>query len=295
MNEAALTTPTAETTTAADILDSKAPHADSAAPKVDDRISSKLSVLTSRERKAVDRERAASAKEQDILAREKKLQDFETLKQSNPLEALKLLGLSYQDLTQIALNDGAVTPDIHVKRVEEKFDSFLKSQEDAKRLEQEESKRQSAAREQEMTAKFQGEIKTYLKDNGSRYELIAFEQSEDLVYDVIDEHYMRTAPKDSEGNPTGPGEVMTIAQAADKVELHLEQKYTKARDLNKVKGLLAVRQEQKTDTKPQTVTRQPQKTLTNNLSASGSRQSSASITDEERVAKAIAFARGLRS
>lgn len=298
--------------TSADVLDSTqnaeasspiATTPEAGPPKTDERISSKLSVLTRRERAAVERERAATAKEQEITAREKRLQEFEALKKTNPLKALELLGLSYQDLTQVALNDGAVTPDIQVKNLEDKFDSFLKSQEDAKARETEESKRQAAEQEEKMTAEFKGKIGSYLKDNASRYELTSFHYGEDdamdMVYGVIDEHYARTAPKDADGNFTGPGAVMTIAEAADKVELHLEQKYReKATGLNKLKGFLAVRQETpaaKTDTKPQTQTRQTQKTLTNNLSAQSKQPQGRFLTDEERVQKAIAYARGLRS
>lgn len=298
MTQAAQSTPVQEATTAADVLDSAVTTpatTDPAQGKTEDRISPKLQAVLKRDRAVVDRERAAAAKEADISAREKKIQEFESLKTTNPLKALELLGLSYQDLTQIALNDGEVTPDVHVKRIEEKFDSYLKSQEDAQRQKEEESKRAAEQKEKEMTAKFQGEIKSYLKDNASRYELIAFEQSEDLVYDVIDEHYTRTQPKDADGNPTGPGEVMTIAQAADKVELHLEQKYAKARDLNKVKGLLApTRQEKPPVAQLKTESRQTPKTLTNNLSATPSRPRTAPISDEERVQRAIAYARGLR-
>ncbi len=272
-----------------------------------DKVSPKLQMLMKRERVAIEREKSAKAKEAEIEGkakafseREARLQEFESLKSTNPKKALELLGLSYQELTEIILNDGNVTPDIQVKRVEDKFNSYVKTQEEALRRQEEEAKSINERRQLETISKFKGEIGSYLKEHSDRYELIEFEQSQDLVYEVVDEHYDRTwkaaqAKAEEEGlDPDSVvGEVLTIAQAADKVEQHLEQKYDKARNLNKVKAFLGQRPEKPVDTK-QIQKSQPPRTLNNQLSATPSLPRKAPITDDERIARAIAYARGLR-
>jgi len=275
---AVLASPSKETT-AVEVLDASVPGASPSVAEAsktvqhpgEEKLSPKLQILIQRERAAVERERAAKASEtsasarlKEIEAREARLNEFESVKTKNPRKALELLGLSYQELTQAELADGAVPAEVQVKRVEEKLESFVKAQEDAKLQQSQEYQKQQEMNHARTIEKFKGEITSYLNDNGTRYELISFEQSEPLVYDVIDEHYNRTckaAIEQAAGlDPTDSleaaqraaadagidisdirGEVMTIAQAADKVELHLEQKYDKARDLNKVKALLAPR------------------------------------------------------
>lgn len=258
-----------------------------------------------RERAAVERERAASAKEATLAERLAKIDEFESIKKTNPRKALELLGLSYQDLTQVELNDGQITPDVKVRELEERFEKDLRTREEEKRQNESAQKQDQERRAAQAVDKFKGEIGSYLKDNATRYELIEFEQSQDLVFDVIDEHYNRTlkAAQDKalEEDPdadvsTARGEVLTIAQSADKVELHLEQKYQKAKDLKKVSALLQAKPSPKpapASDKPQN-TRQTPQTLNNNLSATPSQTRKAARTDEDRIAAAIAFARGLR-
>lgn len=282
--------------------------APSATPPASDKISPKLQLLINRERTAVERERAASAKEQAAQAREQaitnreaKIQQFESLKETNPLEALKLLGLDYQKLTQIQMADGKIPAELQVQKVNDRLNQLIQSQEDAKRFSQEASQKQTEQQLEQVVVTFKSEISDYLKENASRYELIAFEQNDDLVYDVIDEHYNRTlktaveaARKAGEDPSQVRGEVWTIAQGADKVEQALEQKYDKARNLNKVKALSAPRPMIPNVTKPQLPQRQSPKTLSNTLSATPAAPRKTARTDDERIAAAIAYARGLR-
>ena len=265
--------------------------------KPDEKFSSKFSLLAKRERTAVERERAAKLKEQELedkyrnfSQRESKLEEFERLKQTNPLKALELLGLSYEDLTKIQLEDGNIPADLKIKKVEDKFDNFVKTQEAALQRQEEEAKRLHEKREQEATHAFKGEISSYLKSNAERYELIAFENQEDLIYEVIDEYYTRTMDE-----ATGVGQVMTIAEAADKVEKSLEEKYNKARDLKKVQAFLKAQGAPPSPpTRMEQIAGQKSKTLTNNLSATPAQPRKSPVSDEERIARAIAYARGLR-
>lgn len=307
-------------TTAAEVLGSTGSQSTPAeapktsTPPADDKVAPKFQALIQREKTAVERERAARAREaaaearaKDIEAREAKVREFETLKQTHPLKALELLGLSYQELTQIALSDGNIPPELHAKRVEEKLDSYVKSQEDRDREASEREKLEEEKRNTSTITKFKGEIGSYLKQNSERYELMAFEnpddQGQDLVYEVIDLHYNQTLEaakaKALEEDPEADtseirGEVLTISQASDKVELKLEEKYQKSKTLKKVAAFLAPRQEKPSVDKPKLPPRQTPQTLTNQLSASPASQRKTPITDDERIAKAIAYARGLR-
>lgn len=264
--------------------------APASAPKGDEKLSSRIEMLIKREQQAQARERYATQKEQELEARLKRIEEFESAK-ANPKKALELLGLDYDELTKTMLNDGNVPPEVEIKKLrkeweEERHKQALKEQEAV------EAQRKSAqANEERAIAGFKEQINQYLSDNKDRYELISFEEQQDLVFAVIDEHFNRTIDPQ-----TGTGKVMSISEAADKVEKFLEEKYHKSRDLNKVKALWGnlpksvqreVEKREQAPTKPQT--------LSNQLSAQPSKPRKTPLTDEERVAKAIAYARGLRT
>ncbi len=262
--------------------------------KADDRVSSKLEILIKREAQALAREQAAKTKEKELEEKLKRIQDFEGVK-SNPKKALEMLGLNYDELTRSVLEDGQLPPDVEIRRLKEELDAFKNETKQSKETDEEkkelETKRLQEESEQRAVSGFKGEIKQYLSDNKTRYELIDFEGQQDLVYEVVDEHYNRTI------NPeTGVGKVMSIAEAADKVELHLEKKEIERKKLNKVQTLWGslpktVQERVIEQKKPN---RQPPKTLTNTLSATPSVPRKTPISDDERVQKAIAYAKGLR-
>lgn len=305
-----------QTTTAAEVLDhASTPSSSPQDPKTpatapDEKISGKLRLLIGREKSAVEKERVARVREAElesrlsaIAEREKRLEQFESLKKTNPLEALSLLGMTYDDLTAARLNDGQLPADVKIREIEQRLDQEARERQLFQEQRAKEAQEIAERQEREHTEKFKTEIRQYIKDNASRYELIEFEQVHDLPYEVIEEHYERTQALAAEkletegGDPSeAVGEVLTIAQAADKVEEHLEKKYQKSRELNKVQSLMKLRAE-KTETKPtQTPPSQKPKTLNNQMSATAVRPERANriLTDEERLAKAIAYARGLR-
>lgn len=306
---------------AAQILDQPAPAPaiqkdmggaikDEGTPPAHEKVSSKLEVLIKREQAALFRERLAKQKEAELEAKmqafqekEREIQEFQKAK-GNSKEALKHLGLTYDELTRAELADGQIPPEVQIKKIEEKFDAFKSQKEQEEKARQDEAERQARAQEQKAIDTFKVEINSYLTDNKDRYEFINFEGEQQLVFDVVDEHYNRTlylAQRDFQAGKISQdqviGKVMSIKEAADKVEEHLEKKYNKAKELNKTKALWgsvpkAPLQEA---LKPQTNKPQPSKTLTNQLSAKVQTPTvNRMITDEERVQKAIAYARGLR-
>lgn len=234
----------------------------------EDGISSKLSVLMERERQALNRERMAKAQEEKLKDQLKRIQEFESVK-TDPKKALDALGLSYDQLTQSILKDGEIPPAVEIQRLRDELEQYKSQQKQKEDTQAEEQKKRMQEQEQKAVTDFKSEITQFLKDNSARYELIDFEGAHDLVFDVIDEHYTRTMDPES-----GIGKVMSIAEASDKVEEHLEKKYLAAKEKNKVKAFWANMpkglQEHLTESAVGEVrkpsgTSQPPRTLTNNL------------------------------
>lgn len=278
------------------------------APNRDERISSRLEVLIRREQAAVNRERSAKAKEADIEAKLKRIEEFESSRE-NPDKALELLGLNYDEITRARLNDGEIPADVKIKKVEEKFDAFRKAQEEAEKKRTEEyqldQKRQAEAQEAKAISEFRGDLGAYVKDNSSRYEYINFEGKEgiDLVFSVIDTHYQRTLSASAkelaeigEDTSKAVGKIMTMAEAADKVEAHYEKREFDKRNLKKSQSIWGAipKEIQNEVAKQVSKPGQPPKTLTNQLSATPSASRKGPLTDEERVQRAVAYARSLR-
>ena len=269
----------------------------------EERISNKLQVLVQREKAALMREQIAKQKEAEFeskhkafLEREAKLAEFENLKSTNPMKALELLGLSYQDLTQTALNDGSVPPEVQVRKVEEKFDSYIKAQQLAEQEKAETYKRQAQQQEEKVIGDFKAEITSFINADPKAYELIKFEGLEELIYDTIDENYNRTIDPQ-----TGIGKIMSIKEAADKIETMLDKKYEDARKLDKFAkqtkapqvAQAAISQIQFTE-RNKAVPQRTLNTLNNQMSATPAKPRTRPMTDDERVAKAVAYAKSLR-
>ncbi len=257
----------------------------------DDKVSSRLEVLIRREQAALHAERAAKQREQELEAKLAQIREFDGAK-ANSKKALDMLGLNYDELTQSMLKDGEIPPSVEIKRLREELETYKTSQKSKEDEALDAQKKTAQAQEQTAISNFKGEINTYLKDNAARYELIQFEDNQDLVFDVVDEHYNRTM-----NSETGVGKVLSIAEAADKVEQFLEKKYEKSRDLSKVKTLWnAIPKTQQVSFMAKAAPKpvQTPKTLTNTLTATPTKPRTAPLSDQERVQKAIAYARSLR-
>lgn len=270
---------------------------DPPAVKDEPRVSGKLQLLAQRERQALSREQAAKSKESQVQeatkaleAREARIKEFETLRETNPLKALELLGLSYQQLTEAALSDGNIPAEVQVKKLEAKVTDLAKAREEDARKAADEAKAQAERQEAQAVEEFRSEIKGFIEQNPKDYEFIQFEAQENLVFRVINEHYVRTTDPE-----TGVGKIMTIKEAADKVEAFLEKRYEKLLSLEKIKSKLAPGQG-KPPAKPQTIpsSKPTAPTLNNTMSPGHVAQPTGLLTDEQRVAKAIAYARGIR-
>lgn len=296
-----------------DTIDSKEPVGvgtmDGAAPlsNKDDRVSSRLEMLIRREQQAIARERIAKAQEQEssrlraeLEAERTKIAKFNSIK-TNPKLALEELGLTYDEITKAMLADGELPPEVGLKKLQGEIDGLKSERESEKLKAQEQAKLQAQAQEQQAVESFKSEIKAYVSDNASRYELINFDGREDEVYELIDAHYTKTQSKHAEElelegkDPNlAVGKVMKVAEAADKIEEFYEKRELEKKKLAKLQTIWgsvpkeslakAVSEAKTKETKPQGI-----KTLTNNLAASNLKPTTTRPKDEDkRVSDIIA-------
>lgn len=245
-----------------------APVDTQATPPKEEPVSPKLAVLMERERQALNRERQAKSQEEKLSDRLKMIEEFENLKKDPRKvdDLLKHLGWDYDRLTQSKLQDGAVPPGVEIQQLRDELDKVKQELKDKESFALESQKKKVNEAETRAVSDFKSEITEYLKSNTQRYELIEFEKADELVFDVIDEHYNRTIDP-----ATGVGKVMPIQEAADKVEKHFEDKYLGAREKNKVKAFWSnmprgIQDQLKKQDEGLRSASQPPKTLTNNLS-----------------------------
>ena len=184
---------------------------------------------------------------------------------ANPLKALEELGLDYDKLTELALNDGRLTPDMQMKLMREELENDYKDKFNSleERLNAKE-KMEEEAKYDAVKQGFVGEINSFINENKSDFEYVAHNDATDVVYDVIEEHYNET------------GRILDIKEAVEAVESYLEEEAEKLLNLGKVKNrLTSMRDEYE---QPQ---RQSQTTLSNAHSAQGNERVVSKLSDEE--------------
>lgn len=232
--------------------------------KPDDRMSGKLEILIRREQQALMKERQVKDLESSIQEKLKLIERFEEAKKGNSKIALELLGMDYNQLSESILKDGSIPAEVGMKKLEDEILGLKRERESDLERQANDKKQLQAQAETQAIGTFKTEINTYLSDNKERYELIDFEAQQDLVFGIIDEHYTRTLDQ-----VTGIGKVMSIKEAADKVEEYLEKKYDKAKQVAKVKTLWGAipKGAQESLAKQFTQKSTTPKTLTNEMSA----------------------------
>jgi len=202
-----------------------------------DQFASKFAALSRKEKALRDKELDYDSKFEEM---QKKLEDYEsknkepevdwqTLLRKDPLRALEDIGLGYDKLTELALNDGKLTPEMQLKSMREDIEGDYKKkfEELENRLNEKEEKEQEDYYNQ-VQDNFLGEIGDFINQSDETYELIQASNSNELVYDVIEEHYNET------------GRVLDIKEAADAVEGYLEEEANKLMKLKKLSSRLNI-------------------------------------------------------
>ena len=231
-------------------------------PSQDESFDRKFAALSRREKALREREsdldRKYGNKEAEV--------PLERRLRQNPLKALEEMGLSYDQLTELALNEGRLTPDMQMKLMREelendyksKFSNLEKRMNDKEKLDEE--RKYDVIKEN-----FMGEISSFVKENQTEYEYVAHNEASSVVYDVIEEHYNET------------GRILDVKDAVEAVESYLEEEAEKLLNLGKVKNRL---NNMRDGIEPET-SRQSQITLSNAHSAQAQERAARSLSDEE--------------
>ncbi len=212
--------------------------------KEEDLFSKKFAALSKKEKQIRQREAQLNAKMAELESKLKGLEPkaepkkpnipLERRLKENPLEALKEMGLSYEKLTELALNDGKVSVEDRLELMREQLEERHRSEIEAIRNElMEKEKKVEEERYKEVIQNFMGELTSFVNNNAD-YELIRANDAVPLVYEVIQQHHAKT------------GRILSNEDAANHVESHLLEEAKKLLKLKK----LGYKEEPKVEKKP---------------------------------------------
>jgi hypothetical protein len=223
------------------------------------------------------KERAIQKQLAEIKAKEAQVKQFETLKASattNPLEALKALGLSYEQITQFLLNGSKPTPELEVAQVKSEVER-LRQEQIVRDTQTKLAAQQAAEREYQQTLEdFNSEVRGYVQSNKDTYELTNMYQGEEIVLSTIEQHFANTK------------RIMSIKEAADLVEAYFEEQIQAAQKTKKFQAKQTPKVSEG-QTKRESVAKQSTPTLSNGLTSSAPSLLPAK-TEQARMQRAIA-------
>lgn len=271
--------------TAAEVLGTP-PEAPVAAPAPEpeaprERASDRFAVLARKEQEVFRRAQAVRQQQAAIAKQAEEIRAFEAAKRSarlNPLEALKQLGLTYDDVAQYVLNDNTPTPDAQVQSVREELESYKRQMREEQESLIKQQQEQAAREQQAIVEQFREEVSDYIGQHADTYELTSLYGGASLVSDVIEEHFKMA------------GKLLTIPEAAKLVEEHYEDLARKAQATKK----FAATKQQVDSAQAQTQAPAPRMgpTLTNSLTATATANPQRPRSDEDRIKAALARLEG---
>lgn len=238
--------------------------------------------VLARKEAELHRQRQAIRQQQAELARQAdEIRAFQEAKRgavTNPIEALRALGLSYDDVTKYVLNENQPTPDLEIKSLRQELEEFKQQA----RQEQEQTReQQKIAMQREQAAiieQFRAEVADYVREHAETYELTNLYNGAHLVSGVIEEHFEQTK------------KLLSNAEAAKLVEEYFEDLARKAQATKK----FAVTQQEAARPQVQQAAPAPKlgPTLSNDLGAIAAANSQRPRTDADRIAAALARLEG---
>lgn len=259
------------------------PTEESAKPaEADDKFASKFAALTRKEKEIARSQKQFEARMKALEEREKAFEADRTAKyvsvdefQANPLEALeKKFNMPFKQIAELVMNDGKLTPEQQMSQTEKRLQAKIDAME--KQL-QERDKAQSQAELDKQLAGFKNDMVSFIDNNPTEYEMIVAEDAHDMVYQVIEEHYNKTADEQGEN-----GEVLSYKVAADAVENHLLDQAKNLVNREKIKKLL----QPTPATPPQKAVETGAKTLSNAHATQAGQTNGKRLSDEESKALA---------
>lgn len=258
-------------------------------PKVDVDFSKKFAALSRKEKELRTKESVYEQKMQELQSRINELEASQSKEpaveqapevpleyriKKDPLGTLKELGYDYDMLTELVLNDGKLPNDVQMKLMREEIEKDYKSKyEELEKRMIDRDKADEEAKYKQVINNFKSEIDEFIGKDQDTYELINVNKANDLVYDVIEEHYNET------------GRVLGIQEAANAVENYLEEEAKKFLSLKKFSKQQEAAQENAEPKKPTSPT------LSNDHSVESLNQTDKKLSQEESVLNAAKLLR----
>ena len=192
----------------------------------------RFAAMARKEKQIVERDRSLKDREAKLAEREAAIKAAEDRRQGysqDPLKALSDLGLTYEDLTKLVLNktDPSAQQALAMRQLAEQVEQAKREAAAAKEAIARAQAEREAAEKEHTTAAFKGEVGSFLKANAEKYELIEATDSQELVFATVQAEFERT------------GEMLTLEQAADKVETFLEQRLERVAKAKKLAAKIA--------------------------------------------------------
>jgi hypothetical protein len=235
-----------------------------------------------RRESALQKQRSEFKAQQDEVARwrEQAKANEERLAKAkaNPLEALKALGLSYEDVTAFVLNDSRPTPDLEIRSVREEIAAIRREREEQARADAEAEKQRLQSEQAAVLDGFRAETTAFIDSRVDDYELIRLQGAHGAVVDYIAQQYAQSV---RDGQPR----ILTQKEAADHIEARLVEQAEKIAATKKFQAKLAAARAAPSDKLSGTPA--PRRTVSNDLAAT-TPHSSPALTDAERIKRAIA-------
>lgn len=246
----------------------------------EERFAQKFAALSRKEKAIREREKAIEKRIKELESKQPELEktasqareEAESFKRSlktNPLKALEQVGLTFEQLAQLVLNDGKPTAEMMISEKEREIQSKIDA------LEQRLKAKEEAEEQQKLDAAingFKAQIEQEIANNSTTYELIQAENATGLVYDVIASHHEET------------GEILDIKAAADAVEEYLFEEAKKRLNVPKIKSVLQPSPTQQNSASP--AVKPGQKTLTNSSATKATAPVSRKLSNEEALIEA---------
>lgn len=198
-------------------------------PQEKDEFADKFLRLTRKERQLQQAQQELKAKMAEIEKMKAEYDGFLSRKskiKENPFEALEMLGVSYDDITQALLQQGqAPTADDRVAALERKLQE----------MEEKEARAKQEALEgerQRTVSGFKQNLEKFIES--SDYELVKANNGAEIVFETMQTYYEETEKR------TGKGVLLSFEEACKLVEADFEEQLPKLLNLNKVKAKLGM-------------------------------------------------------
>lgn len=252
---------------------------DPAVKKEHDSISPKFAALAKKEKQARELFKQSKALREELERREAALAERERQWEDefklSPLEALRKRNLSYEDITNAALNDGKFDKDVEIKSVKEQLQKFREELESKEKKREEELKLAQLESEKKAIESFKSDINDYINKNEEKFEFTKRYGGHELVFETIDAHYKETQ------------KVLSLEEACSLVEKYIEDQLDlTAKESKKFREkFLGSKSEELKDKQGEPHTT---KTLSNSLNSSSAPSMLPQKTEDDRIRRALA-------